>query len=138
MAEPTFTDDQQKQHREAFIHECRQKAWGAACNAEWIGKQTDELMADYQKLKDEDAAAEAEIKTLETALDSHTKDNRDKRKALQERRHQLVKLQNPLAENMNQAQQALRNLYASVETNLALAKHAEGWGWTEADTTAKI
>jgi hypothetical protein len=34
----TFTDKQQKEHRETFIHECRQKAWSALCHAEWISK----------------------------------------------------------------------------------------------------
>jgi hypothetical protein len=44
----TFTEAQQKEHREAFIHKCRQKASGAACNAEWVGKQLDEMMAQFQ------------------------------------------------------------------------------------------
>jgi hypothetical protein len=47
----TFTDKQQKAHRAAFIEECKQKAWGAACNADWIGKQVDEMLANYKKLK---------------------------------------------------------------------------------------
>jgi hypothetical protein len=29
-------------------------------------------------------------------------------------------------------QQAMQNLYQSVESNLALAAHAETWGWKEA------
>ena len=75
----TFTEERTETAiRDLFIEECRQKAWGAACNADWIGKQMDELMAQYQKLKDEDAALDAEIEELESALDSHTKDNRDK------------------------------------------------------------
>ncbi len=127
----TFTDDEQKLHRDLFIEECRQKAWGAACNADWIGKQMDELMAQYQKLKDEDAALDAEIKALETALDGHTKDNRDKRKALQERRDNLARTMQVLGQNAAEGQKAMKNLYASVETNLALAKHAEEWEWKE-------
>ena len=41
----TFEDFQQTEHRIIFIQECRQKAWGAACHAEWISKQMDDLMA---------------------------------------------------------------------------------------------
>jgi hypothetical protein len=52
--------------------ECRQKAWGAACHASWIGDQLDKLIEDYAKLKRDDEALEGEIKTLETALDYHT------------------------------------------------------------------
>jgi chromosome segregation ATPase len=131
MTEPTFTEAEQQKHRTAFIHECRQKAWGAACNAEWIGTQMDELMAQYTKMQEEDRGLEAEFKTLETALDSHTKDNRDKRKALQERRTALANSLQALGQNATEAQRAMQNLYASVETNLALAKHAEGWAWRE-------
>jgi len=38
-------------------------------------------------LKAEDEKPEAEIKSLDLAPDYHTKDSRDKRKALQERRN---------------------------------------------------
>jgi len=127
----TFTEKQQKEHRAAFITECRQKAWGAACNAEWIGKQMDELMAQYTKMQEEDGSLEGEIKTLEAALDSHTKDNREQRKALQERRTRIASQMQALANNATEGQKAMQNLYASVETNLALAKHAEEWSWKE-------
>ena len=81
----TFTELEQNNHRKIFIDECRQKAWSAACHAEWIYKQLDTLLADFTKLQEQDAKLEGEIKMLETAVDAHTKDNRDKRKALQER-----------------------------------------------------
>ena len=68
----TFTEKQQKEHRQAFIHECRQKAWGAACHADWVSKGLDAVMANYQKLQDDDRALAEEIKTLETAVDYHT------------------------------------------------------------------
>lgn len=51
----------------------------------------DQALAEYTKLKEEDAKLEGEIKMLETAVDAHTKDNRDKLKALQERRNILAK-----------------------------------------------
>jgi hypothetical protein len=38
----TFTIGQQQNHRHAFIKECRQKASGAACHADWIAKQVDQ------------------------------------------------------------------------------------------------
>ncbi len=36
-----------------------------------------------------------------------------------------------LGQNMSQAQQAMQQLYVSMESALALAKHAEGWTWKE-------
>jgi len=36
-----------------------------------------------------------------------------------------------LGQNMSQALQAMQQLYASVESALALAAHAEGWTWKE-------
>jgi hypothetical protein len=78
----TFTEKQQKEHREAFIHECRQKTWGARCHAEWMEKGLDSVMAMYQDLQKQDRRAEEEIKALETAVDYHTVENRNKRKAI--------------------------------------------------------
>jgi hypothetical protein len=43
-----FTIEQQEDHRKSFIQECRQKAWGAACNAHWIGKELEKLAAGYE------------------------------------------------------------------------------------------
>lgn len=127
----TFTDDQQKEHRDAFIRECRQKAWGARCHADWISKQLDTIMAEYQKLQTEDRGLEAEIKALEIAPDYHTVENRNKRKALQERRNAIAKAMEAIGANVQQGQQALQGLYQSVEASLQLAAHAEGWGWKE-------
>jgi hypothetical protein len=87
----TFTDKQQKELRAAFIQESNQKAWSAAYHADSISKQLDKVLAEYTKLKEEDARLEGEIKTPEIAVDSHTKDNRDKRKSSQERRNVLAK-----------------------------------------------
>ena len=131
----TFTDKQQKDHRAAFIHESRQKAWGAACNADWIAKSLDELMAQYKKLQEDDRTLEADIKELEGALDSHTVDNRNKRKALQEKRNNLTKVFQTLAQNMQLGQQTMRQLQQTIETNLQLAKHAETWAWKEVERT---
>jgi hypothetical protein len=93
----TFTKLQQQKHRQDFIDECRQNAWGAACHANWIGDQLDRLIDDYAKLKKDDEALEAEIKTYENAVDAHTKDNRDKRKGLQERRSMPPRKKKPPA-----------------------------------------
>ena len=78
----TYTDNQQKEHRAALIEECRQKAWAAACYADRVGKSVDQLVADYKKLQEEDRTLEADIKELSSALDSHTVENRNNRKAL--------------------------------------------------------
>jgi hypothetical protein len=37
-----------------------------------------------------------------------------------------------IGENVQQANRAVAELHRSGESNLALAKHAEEWGWTEA------
>ena len=129
----TFTVKQQKDHREAFINECRQKAWGAACHADWVSKGLDAVAAEYTKLQAEDQKLAEEIKTLETALDYHTVENRNKRKAFQERRNQLGQHFKAIGANVQQGQQVLNNLHQSVESNLALAKHAEGWEWKEVE-----
>jgi predicted nucleic acid-binding Zn-ribbon protein len=47
----TFTEKQQAAHRKTFIEECQHKAWGARCHAEWISKQLDDLVAQFQKLQ---------------------------------------------------------------------------------------
>jgi uncharacterized protein (DUF3084 family) len=130
----TFSEAEQKKHRAAFIEECRQKAWGAACHAELISKQLDELMAQYKKLNDEDQTLEAEIKALEVAPDYHTVENRLKRKTVQERRNVLAKSKEIMGANMQRGQQAMQQLHQAIESGLELAKHAEGWGWKEAQT----
>lgn len=131
----TFTEHQQKKHRDAFIDECHQKAWSAACHADFISNELDKLLENYSKLKAEDETLAEEIKTLETALDGHTKDNRDKRKALQERRNALTKEMEAIGQRHTQGQQALAGLYQSIETNLALATHAQTWEWKEVEST---
>jgi septal ring factor EnvC (AmiA/AmiB activator) len=128
----TFTEEQQKPHRTAFIEECKQKAWGAACNADWISGQLEKMIADYTKLTEEDDKFAAEIKGLETAIDYHTKENRDKRKALQERRNGLTAQKEFLGRTIQEGQANANRLYGTIETHLALAKHAETWEWKEA------
>jgi chromosome segregation ATPase len=134
MSEPTFTDEEQQLHRDLFINECRQKAWGARCHADWVAKGLDTIMAEYEKLQAEDRGLEAEIKGLETAADYHTVENRNKRKGLQERRNAIAKAMQQLGANMQQGQKALQGLYQSGETNRQLAKHAEG-GWQEVEVS---
>jgi chromosome segregation ATPase len=82
---------------------------------------------DYGKLNKDDEAIEAHIKTLENAVNAHAKDNRDKRKALQERRNMLAKQLKALTEAMQQGQLGLNDLHQQIEANLRLAKHAETW-----------
>lgn len=129
----TFTDNQQHEHREAFIHECRQKAWGALCHAEWISKNLDDLLALYQKFQAEDGELAASIKEAETAIDYHTVENRTKRKGMQERRNKLAQDMKALGENIGRGQQSLAQLHQSVETNLQLARHAETWSWQDVE-----
>ena len=42
-----------------------------------------------------------------------------------------------IGEKAQQGQRSLEQLYASMESNLALAKHAEEWEWKEAKTHEK-
>jgi hypothetical protein len=113
----TFPESEQQKHRATFIDECRQKAWGAACHADFIGKQLDGIAAEYAKEKEVDD-------TIEASPDYHTVENREKRKTLAAG----MKL---LKENLVGGQSAMQNLLQNMESNLALAKHAEGWGWKE-------
>ena len=129
----TFTKSEQTAHRKAYIDECRQKAWGAACHAEWIFKGLERVVAHYTKLQEEDRQLEGDIKALETALDYHTVENRNKRKAMQERRTGLARQCEEIGNSARQGQQAMQDLLASVETHIALAKHAEDWEWKEID-----
>jgi hypothetical protein len=126
-----FTEDQQDAHRATFINDCRQHAWGAAANADFVAKQLDQLMAEYAKIKAEDDTLAAQIKEAEQALDYHTVDNRSKRKEKQERRNQIANILQALANNMGQGQKALEQLQASIQNNLALAAHAQEWSWQE-------
>ena len=64
-------------------------------------------------------------------MGARTKDNRDKRKALQERRNAPAKQLQFLQQSSAEAQQVMQQLYANVEKNLALAAHAEKWEWKE-------
>jgi hypothetical protein len=127
----TFTSEQQEKHRKDFIDDCRQKAWSAACHAEFVAKGLDDVLAHYEKLKKEDTELEAKIKEAEKALDYHTVENRQKRKVMQERRNALFTQMAFVTENHKEGQRALQNLYQSIESNLALAKHAETWEWKE-------
>ena len=127
----TFDQIEQEHHRKAFIEDCRQKAWGAACDADYLSQNLDRILARFEQLKKEDSELEAKIKEAETALDSHTVDNRQKRKAMQERRNALSQQMQFVIKNHEEGQRAMRNLYQSIESNLALAKHAEKWEWNE-------
>src|SRR5690242_17806901 len=129
----TFDSGQQEKHRQSFIDACRQKAWDAACHADWIRKSLDEVVASYQKLQEQDRTLEADIKELAAALDSHTVDNRQKRKALQEKRDALAPQMQALLRNMQAGQSALNQLLQSTESALALATHAETWEWKEVE-----
>jgi hypothetical protein len=133
----TFTKPEQTKHRKAFIDECRQKAWGAACHADWIAKSLEGLTDHYEKLQAEDRALDESIKAADNATDYHTVENRNKRKGMQERRNTVAQQMKIISENSQQAQRSLQQLYTSMESNLELAKHAEEWEWKEAATEVK-
>lgn len=120
-------------HRDAFITECRQKHGSLPCGVD--RKQLNDVIARYEKLKADDDGLAAEIKASETALDSHTVDKRNKRKELQERRNALARGMKDFGKHVLEGQKAMQNLYASVESSLALAKHAEEWSWKESKSS---
>lgn len=130
----TFNEKQEKEHRQRFIEECLQKAWSAACHADWISKGIDGVLEQYQKLQEEDKRLEAAIQAADLAIDAHMKDNREKRKTLQERRNAVAKEMQLLITNAQEGQRAMQQLFQSVESSLALAKHAETWEWKEIET----
>jgi hypothetical protein len=107
------------------IDERCQKAWGAACHADWISNGVDAIIAHYQKLQAEDRALEEAITAAEAAVEYHTVENLNKRKSMQERCNTLAQQMKLIGENAQQGQKALEDLYRGMESNLALAKHAE-------------
>jgi hypothetical protein len=53
---------------------------------------------------------------------------------MQERRNKLGQDMKALGENIGRGQQSLAQIHQSVETNLSLATHAEGWeSWKEVE-----
>jgi chromosome segregation ATPase len=100
----------------------------------WISGQLDKLVSDHGKLKADDEKLAEEIKTLEAAVDAHTKDDRNRREALQEQRNALSKQMEFLGHTIQEGQKTANDLYPNIETSLALAKHPERWEWKEAGT----
>jgi Holliday junction resolvasome RuvABC DNA-binding subunit len=68
---------------------------------------------------------------LKNALDAHTVENRQKRKDLQAQHTGIAKAMEALGRNAAEVQKAIQQLYASMESALGLAKHAETWSWKE-------
>ena len=52
---------------------------------------------------------------------------------MQDRRNTLAQQMKVISENAQQGQKSLQQLYASMESNLELAKFAEAWEWKEAE-----
>jgi chromosome segregation ATPase len=113
------------------------KAWSAACHGDWIGKGLDRMMAEYNRLEKESEGMGEEIKALDQAIDFHTVENRNKRKALQEKRNHIADTLKRMGAQIAEGQKALEGLYQNVESNLAVAAHAEAWEWKEVDTTSE-
>jgi hypothetical protein len=80
----------------------------------------------------------ADRRARRNAIDYHTKENREKRKAMQEGRNALSKTMEFLQRGMTEAQQAMAQLYSNVEQKLAMAKYAEAWEWKEVGTTIPL
>ena len=91
------------------------------------------LFDEHQKLIDEDARLEKEIKALDNATDHHTVENRTKRKRMQEVRKQLSKQMEITKTTVQRGVREMRELLQTAEFNLKLAKHAETWEWKEAE-----
>jgi hypothetical protein len=126
-----FNTKEQAAHRKAFIDECLQKAWGAACHAGFIEKNLNESIAAYQKLQAEDKKLDEEINTYADALDQHTVANRNKRAELQKTRTNIANEMKLIARNTQQGAESMQKLLTSKEQNLLLAEHAKDWSWVE-------
>jgi hypothetical protein len=118
----TFAKGEQDKHRKAFIEECRQKAWGARCHADWISRGMDQLAAEIEKRQKEDGE-------LSTFTPSRTATSVRPCKSAATSSQEI----GPIGQNVNRGQQSLQGLHQSIESNLELAKHAEGWAWKEAE-----
>ena len=128
-----FTLDEQKEHRASFIKDARARAWGAICHAEFVSKELDKLGETFEKYQKEAENCKEEAKKLETALDYHTVENREKRKALMVRVSELENTKiTEIFEAMKKGQQAHQSLLQAAETALDLATHAETWEMKEA------
>jgi hypothetical protein len=75
----TFTDKEQKEHRAAFIEDSAKKRGAPRAMRIGSGQSWDKLIADLAKLQTEDVKLLEEMHSLESAVDSHTKDNRSAR-----------------------------------------------------------
>jgi hypothetical protein len=128
-----FNEKEQTAQRKAFIADCIEKAWGAACHADWIQKSLNELVAHYQKLQAEDKEIEAVIKANAEGFDNHTVENRNKRAAMQKKRTDVGNQMKLIAENTREGGNAMRRLLDSVDQNLLLADFAKDWSWKEVD-----
>jgi hypothetical protein len=129
--ETLFTAKEQTAHRNAFIAEAHQKAWAAACHADFISKNLNELIGRYQKLQAEDREHENAIKTNADGLDSHTVENRNNRNELQKKRTGIAQEMKAIATNTQQGAQSMQKLLDSVDQNLLLAEHAKDWSWKQ-------
>jgi hypothetical protein len=92
----------------------------------------DRMLADYKKLKEEDDTLNADIKELANALDYHTVDNKNKRKALQERRGQIGPQMEALLRSYQIRQNIMQELFNKSAMHLRLAERAETWEWRRA------
>jgi hypothetical protein len=70
-------------------------------------KGVDDILAHYQKLQAEDRACEEAIKAAEVAVDYHTVENRNKRKAFQKCRNTVAQQMKLISENAQRGQQSL-------------------------------
>jgi chromosome segregation ATPase len=132
-----FSDGEQIEHRESFIKDCMQKAWGAACHADWIQKSLDKLLAHYQSLKAQDRELDERMKTNADGVNGHTKENRNLRADLQKQRSGIDRQMRLIAQNVQQGATTMQKMLDSVDQNLLLADHAKGWSWIERAEPAK-
>jgi DNA segregation ATPase FtsK/SpoIIIE-like protein len=111
----TFTKPEQAKHRKAFIDECRQKAWGAACHADSISKGVHDNLAHYQKLQAEDRAKVMEI-VAEYALTPQTISTSFMQRKLRIGYAKAARLKDWYVETYSQGQSATRSPTPQGET----------------------
>lgn len=129
----TFTKEQQEKYRQQFIEECHMKAWSAACHAEWVVDQMDQVVKGYEKMEGELKKIDDEITDLTNAIDHHTKDNREKRKNLETHRQMILPALEHMKKRLQDGYKGTEGLYQGIEANLGVAEFAKKWEWKEVE-----
>lgn len=131
-----FTPEQNERYRAVFVEESYQKAWGAVCNAELIGKNMLEVVEKMKEVDDEKNKLIIERDEIRNGLEAHTPENRDKVNELGARITHLANQEGKLKKYFEGGNRAATELHQTALTNLGLAEFALTWTWENPEDTA--